>query len=203
MTTATKRGTEGTANGVHQRSGSCTGQPLGTVGTAAPEPAAEVKNHGANGRFVPGNKAARGNPNARRAASWRNALLRTLDEDKLAVLGEKLYEAALQGDWQAAKLLLSYAIGKAPEAVDGDRLDLDEWAIANAMPSVGQFLRAFADGMKVAEAVAYHQHHENVGNNPAKVIERLNEEVRHRPEYSPPGPLTSQLLAEMKEHVGK
>jgi hypothetical protein len=78
-----------------------------------PHPAS---NHGANGRFVPGNTAGRGNENFKKAAYWHSALLHAIDADMLAALGTKMYAAAMQGDWQAAKLLLAYAIGR-PAAV--------------------------------------------------------------------------------------
>ncbi len=150
----------------------------------------------AQGTFACGNQFARGNPNARRMAALRAALLEAATAERMRALGAKLYELAMAGDLAAAKLLLAYAVGKAPEAVDADRLDLDEWAIADAMPTTGQFLRTLVDSVQVAAAVSFRGQHRVDGNDPAKLIARICEE-------DPPGPLARQLLDERKVHVGK
>jgi hypothetical protein len=158
----------------------------------------------AKGTFAPGNQFARGNPNARKMAALRAALLEAATVERMKALGEKLYELAMAGDLAAAKLLLVYAIGKAPEAVDADRLDLDEWAIANAAPTVGQFLRAFVDSMRPAEALAYLARAFNGVNDPAKLLKSLNEEIRtHSGVFDPPGPLQFKLADERKARIKK
>src|SRR5262245_37912515 len=129
-----------------------------------------------------------------RMAALRAALLECATAERMKALGEKLYELAMAGDLAAAKLLLTYAIGKAPEAEDADRLDLDEWAIADAAPTVGQFLRAFADSLRPADAVAFRRQAYNGANDPKELLERLNEESDKQGKYDPPGPLTRQLL---------
>jgi hypothetical protein len=109
--------------------------PLDTVSTAAgttPGNGKPTEGHTAAGRFGPGNTCARGNPVARRMASLRAALVRDLDEGRMAALGQKLYDLALAGDLAAAKLLLAYAVGRPREAVDADWLDRDEWAVRAA-----------------------------------------------------------------------
>jgi hypothetical protein len=187
------------------------GAPLDAVSTvdgqdAKPKPAGErpaADGRTAKGTFAPGNQFARGNPNARRMAALRAALLECATAERMKALGEKLYELAMAGDLAAAKLLLTYAIGKAPEAVDADRLDLDEWAIADAAPTVGQFLRAFADSMRPADAVAFRRQAYNGANDPKELLERLNEESDKQGKYDPPGPLTRQLLDERNAHIGK
>src|SRR5262249_60160154 len=79
------------------------------------------------GRFTAGNKFARGNPHARRMAALRQAFLSAATEERMRELGEKLFAAALAGDWQAAKLLLAYLAGRPAAAPDPDRLGLGEW----------------------------------------------------------------------------
>jgi hypothetical protein len=165
MTTATKPGTNGPA---HERNGQAPAsrqagvpQQLDAVShgeTGEAQPAAENKTRPQDGRtaqgtFAPGNKCARGNPTARKMAALRSALLGNLTAQKMAALGDKLYAAALSGDWIAAKLLLTYAVGKAPEAVSADRLDLDEWKLLNAAPTLAQLGRAWLDGISPTSAV--------------------------------------------------
>jgi hypothetical protein len=199
----------------HERNGhapaSPLAEPLDAVSTvdgsnANPKPAAEkpaAEGRTAKGTFAPGNQFARGNPHARKMAALRAALLETATVERMKALGEKLYERAMAGDLPAAKLLLAYAIGKAPEAVNADRLDLDEWSIAEAMPTASQFLRVFVDSLNVADAVAFRGQARNGANDPQKLIERLLEEERNRKEYSPPGPLLQGLVEERKAHIGK
>jgi hypothetical protein len=71
-------------------------------------------------------------------AALRAALLKNLDDGKLATLGDALYAAALSGDWTAAELLLKYALGKPREAVDPDTLDAHEFAVLSAGPSLAR-----------------------------------------------------------------
>jgi hypothetical protein len=107
MENATQPGT----NGVHDRTAT-----LNHAETLAPHP--RSKDHTVAGKFAPGNQAGRGNPNFRRSAAWHAALTHTLDEDKLAALGARMYEAAMQGDMAAAKLLLAYVIGRPATVVE-------------------------------------------------------------------------------------
>jgi hypothetical protein len=185
--------------------------PLDAVSTvdgpeAKPKPAGEksaADGRTSKGTFAAGNQFARGNPNARKMAALRAALLESMTPERMKALGERLYTAAMAGNWIAAKLLLAYAIGKAPEAVNPDRLDLDEWAIADAMPTTGQVLRAMVDGVPAADAAAFRATRLAPDNDPARLIDRLNEEIRKRENYDPPGQLTRQFLDERAAHVGK
>ena len=52
----------------------------------------------------------------------------------MKALGAKLYDVALAGDMAATKLLLIYAIGKPPDAVDADRLDSTNGASSTPRP---------------------------------------------------------------------
>lgn len=49
--------------------------------------------------------------------------------------GVKMMNAAMNGDVQASKLLLAYAVGKPSETVDPDRLEHLEWETAKALPT--------------------------------------------------------------------
>ena len=79
------------------------------------------------GRFAPGNGGGPGNPYARQVAALRKALLEVVTPEALAQVARALLDKAKDGDIAAAKLLLSYALGKAPPAHDPDRLDKHEW----------------------------------------------------------------------------
>jgi hypothetical protein len=78
----------------------------------------------ATGTFAPGNAFGKGNPHARRLAEWRDALTSTITADQVQALGAKLYAAAIDGDWVAAKLLLEYLVGKPARMPDLDKGDV-------------------------------------------------------------------------------
>ena len=79
-----------------------------------------------NGQFAKGNSGGPGNPYARRVARLRSTLLETVGEDGLADIVQGLVTAAKNGDVAAAKLLLSYILGKPVETVHPDALDVHE-----------------------------------------------------------------------------
>jgi hypothetical protein len=96
----------------------------------------------AAGRFTAGNRYGRGNPFARKMAALREALLDAATEERLRMLGEKLYAAAIAGDWQAAGLFLRYVIGRPADAVDPDRVDLEEWQLRCDGPDFADVMAA-------------------------------------------------------------
>jgi hypothetical protein len=103
-------------------------------GPGKPPPGGRTK----DGKFCRGNRISLGNAGARRQSALRGALLKTLDEDKLQALGEALYRRGLDGDMEAVKVLLGYALGKPGPAPDPDRLDADEFAVLTAGPSLAR-----------------------------------------------------------------
>jgi hypothetical protein len=66
-----------------------------------------------NGRFAPGNPGGPGNPQAKRVAALRRALLKSVKPADLEAIVLKLVEAAKAGDIQAAKEILDRTVGKA------------------------------------------------------------------------------------------
>src|SRR4051812_31928359 len=72
------------------------------------------------------------NPFAREVAGLRGAVVATLRPADLADVTRALLKRANGGDVAAARLLLSYALGKPGPAVDPDRLDFDEWQLLKA-----------------------------------------------------------------------
>jgi hypothetical protein len=91
---------------------------------------------GRDGKFTRGNACARGNPHHRRAAALRAALGADLGEAELKQLGRRLFEQALSGDATAARLLLEYVCGRPRPCPDEDALDLMEWKLLAAAPSL-------------------------------------------------------------------
>ena len=91
--------------------------------------AAPAPGRTANGRFAKGNRCGTGNPFARQVAGLRKALLNAVTEEDMQRLARKLLEQALEGSTAAAKLLLTYVLGKPTEMPDPDRLNLDDYRI--------------------------------------------------------------------------
>lgn len=69
------------------------------------------------GRFKPGNKAAKGNPYAKKCAELRAALYASVSADDVRRIIETLKTAALAGDLKAIALLLERVFGS-PQPLD-------------------------------------------------------------------------------------
>ena len=70
-----------------------------------------------NGRFLPNNKAAKGNPHAKRVGQLRSVMLRTITVADMRAVVRKLVESAKGGDVAASKLLFDRCLGR-PDALD-------------------------------------------------------------------------------------
>jgi hypothetical protein len=68
---------------------------------------------GRTGRFLPGNRAGRGNPQARRVAALRATLLREVTAGDLRAAVRALIDKATGGDVAAIRELLDRCIGRA------------------------------------------------------------------------------------------
>jgi hypothetical protein len=90
-------------------------------------PAAEpTPDRPAKGRFALGNKGGPGNPFARQVAEIRKLLLNTVPGERLAKILLAMVERAEAGDVAAAKLVFQYTVGKPAEAVEPDRVEIEE-----------------------------------------------------------------------------
>ena len=78
---------------------------------------------GPDGRFLPGNPGGPGNPLAAQVAKLRAALYDALAEGDIKDIVRALLGRAKQGDVAAAKLLLSYTLGKPLEADVLERIE--------------------------------------------------------------------------------
>ena len=79
-----------------------------------------------NGQFAKGNPGGPGNPYARRVARLRATLLDAVGDNGLADIVQGMITAAKGGDVAAAKLLLSYLLGKPVESVEPDYVEIHE-----------------------------------------------------------------------------
>jgi hypothetical protein len=70
------------------------------------------------GRFGPANKHGRGNPLARRQYELRQMLLEAVEPEHVRAIYNVLLKATLDGDVQAARLVLEYALGKPAQALE-------------------------------------------------------------------------------------
>jgi hypothetical protein len=77
-----------------------------------------------------------GNPHARAVAQRKAAFLQAVSPEDVEAVAHKLVAQALEGDVASAQLVLRYAIGRPPEAVDIDRLDQDELQILTSGPTI-------------------------------------------------------------------
>jgi hypothetical protein len=96
-------------------------------------PGAEGKRD-SHGRFAKGNGGGPGNPFARQVAALRSALVAAVTPEDIGAVAQELLRQAKEGNLAAAKLLLSYTLGKPAATVDPDTLDLHEWGLWSGQP---------------------------------------------------------------------
>jgi hypothetical protein len=138
-------------NGAHPNGH--TAIPSQPPGPDAKPPAADG-GRDAHGRFGKGNAGGPGNPFARQVAALRRALLATVTEEDLEAVARALVRQAKEGNLAAAKLLLSYTLGKPAAPVDPDTLDQQEWEGYRRVPDPGQDFQALAGRMPLSFACA-------------------------------------------------
>jgi hypothetical protein len=129
------------------------GRPLNTIGNGSPPAAAPADGRTAGGQFAPGHRFAKGNPHHRKMAELRRAVLRMMTPERLNELLEALFAQGKAGDVTASKLLLSYALGKPPRAIDPDGDDVHEWQLVSSWPGTAAVAAAVLDGVCPGAAV--------------------------------------------------
>jgi hypothetical protein len=88
--------------------------------TPSPHPAPNPQSE-ANEQFAPAN------PFARHVAKLRAALVNSVSEADIQQLADDLRIQAKLGNMTAIKLLFLYVLGKPPQPVNPDTLDIEEW----------------------------------------------------------------------------
>ena len=101
-------------------------QPTLTEEQAA-SPEAPSKDRDPQGRFAAGNSGGPGNPHARHCARMLEVFRNTVSVEAFANIVRKLIEKAEAGDTSAAKIIVSYVVGKPLSAHHPDTIDRDEW----------------------------------------------------------------------------
>jgi hypothetical protein len=86
----------------------------------SPHPVTNPQNE-AKEEFVPGN------PFARHVAKLRAALVNSVSEADMQQIADDLRIQAKLGNLTAIKLLFQYVLGKPPQPVNPDTLDIEEW----------------------------------------------------------------------------
>ena len=82
----------------------------------------------AKGRFAPGNKAAKGNPHAKRVQDIRAAMLDTVTYKDVCDIVRSLIDKAKGGDVQAAREVLDRSLGKVKQPMEMDfELEPEQW----------------------------------------------------------------------------
>src|SRR5262249_8767054 len=104
-------------------------------------------------QFEPGNQCGKGNPSFRKLAANRRAFLDAVTPDEVRELARRLYQHAMMGDKEAAKLVLAYAVGRPGVAADPDARALEEWRLAARPPGAELALAAILGHMSPAEAI--------------------------------------------------
>jgi hypothetical protein len=101
-------------------------QPTLTEEKAAAEKPT-TKDRNAHGQFAKGNSGGPGNPHARACARMLEVFRNAVSEEDMIRIVTKLVEKAAAGDASAAKIIVSYRIGKPLPAHHPDSIDRDEW----------------------------------------------------------------------------
>ena len=86
----------------------------------------ELASRRSNGRFAKGNPDGPGNPFARRVARLRTLIQEAVTDEDLKAIVQKMVQRAKQGDMVATRELLTRLVGRPPDALDPDKLDLEE-----------------------------------------------------------------------------
>lgn len=104
----------------------------------------------AGGQYARGNRGGPGNPFNRQIAAFRTMIVSTTTLDDVREAALKLIEAARQGNLAAIKLFFQYVVGKPTDAVDPDRMDVDEFKLCEQSNIGGEACQAVhIDGMPV------------------------------------------------------
>jgi len=86
--------------------------------------------HDRRGRFVKGNSGGPGNPFGRQVAGLRAALMACITHEDVQEVVAALLAQAKKGNVAAARLILTYSVGKPASTIEPERGDVDEWQVA-------------------------------------------------------------------------
>jgi hypothetical protein len=95
----------------------------------SPSPSGDNGDRDTRGRFAPGNRAAVGNPHAKRVGQLRAMLLQAVTDDDWLATVRKLIEDAKAGDKAARSELFERVLGRPIEADLIERIEQLEQAL--------------------------------------------------------------------------
>ena len=154
----------------------------------------------AQGRFAAGNRGGPGNPFARRTAAMRRAIAEAVTPQMLADLAAVMFKKGMAGDVAAAKLVFSYAAGRAAPPPDPDTLDADELAVRRNSTAGPEDMKALFERcpawlLCAIAAVAAPQVQAHLETAFAQGVRRQGETEQRERERSPqePGPYHGRL----------
>lgn len=84
----------------------------------------------ANGRFANGNPGGPGNPYARRVSQIRSMILEAVTDEDLREVVQTLVKRAKEGDVAAARELLNRLVGRPPDSIGPERMELEKKSLA-------------------------------------------------------------------------
>ena len=135
----------------------------------------------ANGRFGKGNRGGPGNPFNRRIAELRRMLMEAVSERLPAIVAALIVKAEA-GDVAAIRIALQYGVGMPLPAADPDRVDVEEWKLAEESMVTREAVEAVAiETVPVAFATAIADVEAKVARleamfpTPAEVVQQSNE----------------------------
>lgn len=70
------------------------------------------------GRFTKGNPGGPGNPNSKQTSVYRKAIREAVSEEDVKSIMNAMVAAATKGDVNAAKFVMSYAVGSPKDYID-------------------------------------------------------------------------------------
>jgi hypothetical protein len=108
---------------------------------------------GGTGQFQRGNTFGRGNPFMRSLAANRSAVLRVVGPEQVEQLTRGLLGRALDGDLDAARVLLSYSVGRPGEVADPDDQDGDELRRLLKRPLALEVILSALEGVDPARVI--------------------------------------------------
>jgi hypothetical protein len=172
--------------------------PVAPAAVSPPAPPTNSGRDASTGRFVKGNKLAKGNPHARRQAALRSVLLDAVDESRLRRIVQRLADQAEAGDVAATKLLLAYLLGRPTSAPDPDRLDLDEYELLASAPTVEAFLVAMNNRMphNLAAELAIRGRPATDASEQERLASAFQRIARFYASYGGPNPFTAPTQAD-------
>jgi hypothetical protein len=127
--------------------------PLGGHARVPAGAAPSTNGRDGGGKFTVGNRCGRGNPFMRQLSANRSAILKVVGPEQVEQLIRTLLQRALCGDLDAARVLLSYSVGRPGEVADPDDVDGDELRRLLKRPLALEVILSALEGVDPARVI--------------------------------------------------